>query len=282
MKRRLLAALAGLILVLTSLIAPSGASAASWNSPYLAFGDSYAAGTGLAGASGACLTAPGAYPHLLSTRVDSLACAGATSADLAAQIAAAQALSPAASPNGQRTLFRAQQVTLTLGVNDLGWSQAAQTCLTSPVDVCLGQVAQVVSNLNGQQTRTAASVMALRAAAPKATILVTGYPRPFDVVPGSGGCLVGWAGPNPVVVDEATGNYLDSIFSALNVRIAQGVAAVGDPNVVFVDVSDDFAGHGLCRGSAAWINGFVGDTTSLHLNAAGEQAYAGALRGALG
>ncbi|MGD8214462.1 SGNH/GDSL hydrolase family protein [Aestuariimicrobium sp. Y1814] len=281
MSTRLLALVAGLTLVLAGLVAPSTAHAASWNSNYVALGDSYASGTGLADAAGACLTSSGAFPHQLNKKVDSLACSGASSADLAGQIAAAKQLSPAKSLNGQRVLFRAQQVSLTLGANDLGWTQALLGCLANPL-ACETLLGGVVANLNGQEVRTANSIAAVRQEAPKAKIFVTGYPRPFD--PAGPACVVGNLGGTDIVLPAAQAALMDSIIASLNARIAQGVALSGDRNVVFVDVAAEFSGHGLCRGADAWVNGIVPSgalTRTLHLNSAGEQAYARVLRAAL-
>jgi lysophospholipase L1-like esterase len=283
---RLVVAVIGAVVVLTSALAPASASAASWNSGYVAFGDSFAAGTGVGDATGPCLSSRGAYPELLSTRAVSVACSGATSASLPAQIAAAQNLSSAASDQGQRTLFRAQQVTLTMGGNDVGWLSVLRACLANS-PTC-GEATQASAlAISTQPARTAAAIQELRSAAPHAKILVTGYPKLFD--PAAATCTVapGVAVPSGVLAP------MDQLALGLNQAIATGVLAAGDPQVEYVDVADDFEGHGLCRGAEAWINPLiilgtdpataapVISPASFHPNAAGERAYADALRPAL-
>ncbi|WP_022910936.1 SGNH/GDSL hydrolase family protein [Aestuariimicrobium kwangyangense] len=283
---RLGLAIIGAVLMLTSGLAPVSASAASWNSGYVALGDSFAAGTGVGDASGPCLASSSAYPELLSTRAVSVACSGATSASLTAQIAAANDLSPAASDQGQRTLFRAQQVTLTLGGNDVGWLSVLRSCL-APSPSCGAATQASALAISSQPARTAAAVQQLRLAAPHARILVTGYPKLFD--PAAATCTVA---PG-LAVQSAALAPLDQLALGLNRAIAAGVTAAGDPNVEYVDVTDEFEGHGLCRGADAWINPLiilgvdpvtsapVISPASFHPNAAGERAYADALRPAL-
>lgn len=257
------------------------AKPANLNTGYFAFGDSFAAGTGVPGAQGTCLTSRWAYPQLLSNQVTSLACTGATSAHLPAQIAAAQNLSTAT------------VITLTLGGNDIGWTNVLQACLaigpTSPA--CIGASQAAATAIQTQPQRTAASIMALRMAAPQAKILVTGYPKLFD--PAGATCTVA---SNLPPVNSSVLAQADALAVGLNQAIAggvQGATLAGDTNVVFVDVADDFSGHGICRGARAWVNGLlilgvdpvthapIISTMSFHPNLRGELAYATALRPAL-
>lgn len=284
MTRRVVAALAGAV-VLSSAFAAAPAHAASWNANYVAFGDSFAAGTGVPGASGSCLTSPQAYPNLLSKKVDSLACSGANSASLSGQIDAAKALSPAASINGQRTVFRTQQLTLTLGGTDVGWLAVLQACLSAPgSDACAQAMQQTAAAIATQPTRTAAAVQQLRAEAPKAQILVTGYPRLFDPVIGQP-CDLG-SGVEIPAEQVALLKQFDDLADALNAAIGAGVASANDSRAEFVGVAGEFDGHGACRGADAWINGLIATEAginpgSFHPNAQGEQAYARVVRAAL-
>jgi lysophospholipase L1-like esterase len=101
------------------------------------------------------------------------------------------------------------------------------------------------------------------AAAPKALIVVTGYPYLFEIVPGD---------PNAGLKAQ-----INNAIRLLNTTIQQAVAAADratDVNIIYVDVTDDFAGHGI--GSAdPYINSTgIG---AYHPNAAGYVAYAEAI-----
>lgn len=285
MRKIALATLGG-ALIASSALTAAPAQAASWNANYVAFGDSYAAGSNLPDASGACLTSPSAYPTLLSKKATSVACSGATRADLSGQITAARELSPAANPNGQRTIFKAQQLTLTLGGNDIGWTSVIAACLAGTATDCSNAVVGAGQVIPGQSAATTASIRQLRAEGPKAQILVTGYPRLFQ--PSAAACDIG----SGVIIQPAqvsTLATLDELANQLNAAIAAGVAASGDPNVKFVPAGT-FDGHGICTDDP-WINGLIivqneqGQSVvsprSFHPNAAGQQAYAAALRPAL-
>ncbi|WP_051215656.1 SGNH/GDSL hydrolase family protein [Granulicoccus phenolivorans] len=280
MRKSVLAVL-GSALVASSALTAVPAEAASWNANYVAFGDSYAAGSNLPDANGDCYVSPSAYPTLLSSRATSVACSGATTADLAGQIAAARQMSPAASPNGQRTVFKAQQVTLTVGGNDVGWTTVLRACLTDPTgQACQQAQATAAAAIAQQPARTAAAVQQLRAEAPNAQILVTGYPKLFQPAIPTDPCNIG----SGTVVPGTAVLPLDGMADQLNAAIAAGVAAAGDGSVKYVAPST-FDGHGICS-SDAWITGLVmnGDSispVSFHPNAAGQQAYAAAVRPAL-
>jgi lysophospholipase L1-like esterase len=99
---------------------------ASTGSTYVALGDSYASGAGLGpflAGSGQCDRSPEAFPEVVArslkgTRLDFVACAGATIAQIDAQVSAARA-----------SLARASLVTLTAGGNDISFTDLLVACL---------------------------------------------------------------------------------------------------------------------------------------------------------
>jgi hypothetical protein len=126
------------------------------------------------------------------------------------------------------------------------------------------------------------AVAAIRARAPRAAVVVVGYPR---VVPpaGSSGCAgpvgLGWA----LDADEVA--YLDALLAAYDRAQRAAVAALDRAAgpVDYVDVRTPSAGHDLCAGDAAWVSapvlgglGFLGE--SLHPKDAGMAAIAGLVR----
>lgn len=219
---------------------------------YAALGDSYAAGLGGGDyLEFECFTSPNGYAALLAddpgqVHTDLRGCAGATTADVLGQLEGLD--------------HRTKSVTLTVGANDLGVAALANTCLTGTPEQCLAavQYAQTVL-LPELATDLAATLAAIREAAPKATVFVTGYPLLFEPS----------ADPRVAAVNAG--------IVALNTVIQTAVAAAG-PGFVYVDVTEAFAGHGI-GSSDPWING-LSDAAPFHPNAAGYAAYADAIRAA--
>ena len=262
--RGLLATAAALTLAATA-VAPAQAAPTAKPDRYAALGDSFPAGAGLDPTL--------AYPELLTDgMVANLAISGySTHAILMDQV-----------PLIPRT---AKQVTVTTGGNDA-------TTVTPGVDV--SPIGLAVACLSGNDlctdTATAAVIggaagelpallKAIQARAPQARIYVAGYPRLFD--PNSSGengqlCVI------PAAVEISPAGYvpiadtaaasLDAATAALNQRIQYQVAVAlaadrlpdrSGPrlNVQYVDVTEAFAGHGLC--DSLTTGSFVQDLTSL-------------------
>jgi hypothetical protein len=98
----------------------------------------------------------------------------------------------------------------------------------------------------------------IRAAAPKATVVVTGYPLLFEST----------IDPRAVAVNQG--------IMLLNDLIEASAVAAG---FLYVDVESAFAGHGL-DSADPWIHG-VSSAEAFHPTAAGYQAYAAAIRAAI-
>jgi lysophospholipase L1-like esterase len=139
--------------------------------PYVALGDSYAAGQGGGDYLNDCLESPNGYPYLLDPkmRIDlrvNAACTGATTSDVSGkQLTAAL---------DEDTRL----VTLTVGAADLGLSQVLAACTAVPPVECqveIGRAAAELTRLGGSLSTLYAAVAAPNAA-PNALIVVTGYP----------------------------------------------------------------------------------------------------------
>jgi lysophospholipase L1-like esterase len=232
----------------------TAAQPATRSAAYVALGDSFAAGNGtgrydLAGApcrrsslSAAALWAASHRPRTFTF----VACSAATTADVATgQV-------PKVPPD-------ADLVTITAGGNDAGFGFVLRTCTSvRSDDLCLaairlGQAAAVSTAPAG----LAAVVTAVRHRAPKARVVVLGYPRLFETGP----CTV------PGAPNARRRLELNRAADTLSTSLAEAAKAAG---ARFVDVRGRFAGHGVCAAPGqAWINPPGRGADSYHPNAAG-------------
>jgi lysophospholipase L1-like esterase len=232
--------------------APGGPGPSSDKASYVALGDSYAAGVGGDDYLDVCLTSPNGYAAGLAgdpsrTQHSSLrGCVGATVDDVGATQLGGLDL-------------RTRLVTVTAGANDLGLEAVTIACLTGTPQQCQAAVQAALANLNPLAQDLVTTFAAVRASAPKATVVVTGYPLLLD--------------PS---IPQAS--FVNNGVIALNLVIAAATQASG-PGFTYVDVVDEFAGHGI--GSAdPWIIP-PPLLEAFHPNATGYGAYATAIRTAL-
>lgn len=230
----LLAAVAG------ALTAAAPAAAAASTVDYVALGDSYSSGVGTGvydPASGDCARSPLSYPPLWASEHNPasfrfVACSGATTGDVRGdQITA---LDPGT-----------DLVTITIGGNDAGFADVLRTCTIGTSDsACVAAVDTAEefarTELPGRLARTYA---AIRGAAPRAQVIVLGYPRLFELTPGCS---------DPLAPNLTRRTKLDEGADVINTVIYKAVVA--QPGFAFVDVRDEFAGHGVCSPDP-WING---------------------------
>ncbi|GAA4870640.1 SGNH/GDSL hydrolase family protein [Serinicoccus chungangensis] len=237
-----------------SLAAP--ASAAPDEAVYDALGDSYAAGfgagTALEGGEG-CARTDAAAPLRLDGRKrialdDFVACSGATTADLAAQLPALDA--------------DTDLVTLTIGGNDIGWTQAIGACLLLDDPTCAQAVAGSRLLVQGLlPARLDAAFTAVEQAAPDAHVVVIGYPHLFTPEAGA------FANASPEE-QEALNEGADLLDATIE-------AAARRRGFVYVDVVRRFEGHGV-NAADPWV-----DPTTFHPTAKGQETYAAALTAAI-
>ncbi|MGH3856474.1 MAG: SGNH/GDSL hydrolase family protein [Pseudonocardiaceae bacterium] len=233
--------------------APGAASAATasqapfpYPEDYAALGDSYSSGFGTGvydPASGACDRSPLSYPSLWVAEhhpasFEFAACSGAETADvLATQISA---LRPGTN-----------LVTITIGGNDTGFSTVLQICTAASSDRTCDAAVDAAETFARfvLPARLARTYGAIRRAAPRAHVIVLGYPRLFDLAPS---CF------DPFVPNQARrakinhgGDVLDGVISDIASR---------QSGFSFADVRGRFAGHGVCS-AEPWINGPIVPTT---------------------
>jgi lysophospholipase L1-like esterase len=252
---------------LLSMVAATPAAAAAPRSEwdYVALGDSYSSGVGAPGQSGTCLRSPNGYPGLWSAAnaphsYRSVACSGATTATLrAGQLSAL---------GGGTDL-----VTLTIGGNDVGFAPAVITCTVVDDNGCAATVAAAMVVLRNQLPgKLDATYADIRGRAPSARVVVLGYPVLFDETVGN----CGFGG-----MSIAKRRSLNAGAVQLNATIRARAQAAG---FTWSDVSDEFAGHGIC-GPAPWLHGLtvVPPTNSFHPTGNGYRyGYLAALTAALG
>ncbi len=241
-------------------------ASASGTQQYVALGDSYAAGQGGGSYLNGCLQSRNGYPSMLDElthvhlRADST-CSGATTDDvLHRQLLALN--------RGTRL------VTVTVGGNDLNVAGVAASCIGGPSPACrsaingaLGLLAAPPGGTSVLGQRLAATYAAVVANSPKATVVVTGYPYLFEA-------------PAPTDPNAATIVAINNATTALNqtIQATTAAAAGAGADIVYVDVTAAFAGHGI--GSLdPYLNAAGPD--AFHPNAAGYAAYAAAIKAAV-
>jgi lysophospholipase L1-like esterase len=241
--------LVGLVATLSAIAlagagaAPASAAPAGHRSiSYAAIGDSYAAGQATD-----CTHPATGYPLLLdrlrSVRlVQDLTCAGATTAAvLSGQVPALG--------------HHVRLVTITAGANDLDVAGLAAVCAPDPSSVqCGTAILARQQGLPALAVSIAATVRAVAAAAPRATIVITGY-APL-------------ASSGPIL----------AATQALNATIRAAALSAGPcaSRVRYVDVR--FTGHTL-DSAHPWF--FAAGPDAFHPTPAGERAYARAIAATL-
>ncbi|MBD1542564.1 SGNH/GDSL hydrolase family protein [Arthrobacter sp. IA7] len=241
--RRRTARLAGALaaLALTAGLTAAPATAADPPPIYLGFGDSYAAGIGggpylapSAWVPADCIQTEVAYPAILGGK--NLACSGATTTNVSAIVTAA-----AYNPGTAAYLANASVITVTVGGNDIDAGAAAVQCATSiATATCkaalVNSLAVKLPQLPG---KIKAMVAVIKQKAPRARIVLTGYPRLFTA--------------NALMTEQqkTTVRTLNSAADLLNGTIALSALA---SRVKYVSVTNQFTNHGI--GSAEpWIVG---------------------------
>ena len=258
---RLAAASAGLITLAAALAAtaaPASAALASARSApavtgvrYVALGDSYASGLGTGRERGDCDRSPAAYgPQWARAHQPAsftfAACSGATARGIRTH--RLSALSPAT------TL-----VSLTVGGNDVGFSDVLQTCLIGSTHDCLQAIHGSEHAMTTSLPRGLGRLLAaIHRHSPAARIVLTGYPLLFD--PARPGSCAQLSHREQAELNRGA-NLLDATLQSAAAR--HGAA--------FADVRGAFRGHAICD-PAAWLHGldFFNLNDSFHPTTAGQ------------
>lgn len=242
---------------------------------YVALGDSFAAGAGVADPDPAvplCWRSAHNYPSRVAAET------GATFIDSTCSNAETKHLTTAQWPLGapaQLTTVPADAdvVTITIGGNDGGiFTNAIAACAASAVftfgfgSPCKATFGNSFENTVQNTTFPAvkAALAAIIARAPEAEVAIVGYPW---LLPATKGCFP--------VMPIAAGDvpYLRSLQTRLNAVIEQ---AAEDTGATYVDMATVSEGHDACQGTNRWVEPIVTGTQPIpvHPNAAGQAAMA--------
>lgn len=263
--RRVAALVAALALTLAGC-ADGGSESAPPIERYVALGDSYTSGAGMAGTepgTGLCAQSRLAYPQLVAAALDAAlvdaSCGGA---------ATEHVTGPQPRPGGRSWPAQLDSVaagtdvvSVGFGYNDLG--------LLGGLIGCAGTCEELRELPAQIGPRVGAVVDSVRAAAPDAEVLVVGYPR---IAPDRGGCAA-------LTVDPALAR---EVLAALSDALADAARAAG---ATYVDVYGASAGHDVCAGDEAWLSGATGSPDQrapYHPRPGGHEAVAALVLAALG
>lgn len=249
---------------------------------YVAMGDSYSSGTGAPpyDLPGGCARSTNAYPFLFAksieaigpVEVESVACAGAKIRHITegygdkgpAEIAAVDATT--------------DLVTLSIGGNDVGWTEAVIGCSVLPD--CEEFANQGGTDIMSDRIKSIEPALtetykAVKAAAPNATIVVFGYAEFAPVETDAAeecSAAAGWT--------RKEMQWVANQMAEINEVVKRAAASAG---VTYVDVGNAYQGHELCTADP-YHNGYTllpDPGSSFHPNAKGYQAIAAVLSGAL-
>lgn len=265
-------------LVALALFAVAAAGARAAN--YVALGDSYAAGPLIPNPvlPLGCLKSDHNYPHLAAPGIGltlrDASCSGATTVDMTNP----QNVEPDGPNPPQFNSLDASTtvVSLTIGGNDIGFSEVAESCITlNPFShPCLdkydaGGVDQLKARIEATAPKVAAVLAGIKSRSPSAKIYVVNYPAIF---PETGfGC---WP-QMPIGFQDVP--YLRSTEQRLNSMLATQASAAGATLVNWYNAS---IGHDACKSSSTrWVEPLVpGELAApIHPNQAGMQGGANAL-----
>jgi lysophospholipase L1-like esterase len=258
---------------------------------YIALGDSFSSGEGLPPfrqgtdkylpQRDTCHRSYRAYPSLIAGRRSSpgiwgfWACSGAHVADMSqanhenpGEIAQLDRIAPPGSSDRGVDL-----VTLTIGGNEAQFGSVYLRCIVSHLLPALGSCqadwrVRVQDEIQRLRTSLPSLFRALRARAPRARIVVLGYPNPFPIsVPTLSKCRV-WFEPEDL-------RWMSREAVALNGAI-QASTIAAKANVTYLAPSG-FSGHDVCAADP-WFNGLNVVPThfrySFHPNVLGQRRLA--------
>ena len=269
------------------LAADPAAARPALTGPMVALGDSYTAGallpTDLRARPLGCLRSPRAYPVLvaaaLGASLTDVACASAGVGNMTS----AQPTSIGTNAPQLNALAPDDSlVVLTLSGDNIGFMNVLDECMelsfTDPwgspcrAHYTSGGTDQLAALVKAEGPKMAAIMADIAARAPRARIVVVGYP---DMFPLSGGC---W--PAVPITDGDIG-YLRGIELQLNSMLAADAKAAG---ATFVNTYAPTIGHDFCQPERTRdVEGLLPGSLALpfHPNARGQAAIAAAVLAAL-
>ncbi len=227
----------------------------------LVLGDSYSSGQGGGdyedGTDGdTCLRSATAWPRQFAGRLGLrtlplLACGAATTVDIVDDRPPDDAEDERLASQVDRITGNPDMITLSIGRNDVRFAEVLQTCIerncikafTKPDggDVLEDRIARLRAKLPGVYRAVAAH-------APRARVIVVGYPRLFPTV------KLARPAPDCAVLRQITSDemdYLNDRITSLDVAISDAAA---EASVEFVDVADAFDGRPLGCHVRSYLN----------------------------
>jgi lysophospholipase L1-like esterase len=242
---------------------------------YVALGDSYVAGPGIPEVTGVplgCARSSDDYPSLVGAALHAssstdASCGGATTANMTEPQVTRTGANP---PQLDAVTSGTNLVTVTIGGNDIGFSDIISQCLSrsdrQPSGAaCRAHFVRSGGDVLAQRVaatapRVAAVLRQIKERAPGATVLLVGYPTLFPA--SGGGCPEA-----PFSAGDLA--YLNQTFQALNTMLRSQAGAAG---ARFVDTAGSSAGHDICTPPGArWIEGRAptSPAAAFHPNALG-------------
>jgi lysophospholipase L1-like esterase len=281
--RNLLVAVVGLVpAVLAPFVAVEPPS-------YVALGDSYAAGPLIPvqyGTPPGCLRSAANYPAdtasaLGITDFVDVSCSGAKTDDLTAPQDTDAGTNP---PQLDALTADTDLVTITIGGNDIGFSEIVQECASrSPAEpdgaACRDFYTangsdELADRIDAAAPDVLAGLLGILDRAPTAQVLLVGYP---SLLPDTGpGCFPA------VPFSPGDVEYLRQTEKSLNDMLAAQATTAG---VDYVDTYTPTIGHDICAPPGVkWIEGLVptAPAAPMHPNALGMSAMADAVVAAVG
>ena len=279
---------AALIAAACGLLAFAGGARAA-TGPYVSLGDSYTAGPLVPNPTGSpilCGRSTNNYPSDVARAISppsftDASCSGATTVNMTQSQSLEDGLETAP-PQFNALSAGDSLVTVGIGGNDAGLIGVAEECAELDVvwpfgDRCKshyesGGSDSVVAAINATGPKVAAVLQGIHTRAPKAKVLLVGYP---DGLPQNGSTCY------PVVpFSSADVTWFNSLELDLNAMLKRTAAANG---ATYVDTFTSSIGHDACQGSNAWVNGIVPTSPAfpLHPNMAGEANMAKQVEGDL-
>jgi hypothetical protein len=265
---------------LAALVAASAATTARADN-YVSLGDSYVAGPFIPNPIGppfGCLRSSNNYPHLAAGGIGlplrDPSCSGAKTT----RMTQPQNVDPDGpnAPQFNSLAADTRVVSLTIGGNDIGFSEIAQGCITynpfsSPCRdrYIVNGVDTISQRINATSPLVDAVLDGIRARSPAARVFVVDYPAIFPET--GSGC---WP---QVPISFRDAPYLRAKQRELNHMLANQAAANGAALVGWYQAS---IGHDACKGSSTrWVEPLVPGNVAapIHPNRAGMQGAANVL-----
>jgi GDSL-like Lipase/Acylhydrolase family len=271
--------LRALLLALVTLAVFGVLAASACAASYVSLGDSYVAGPFIPNPvlPLGCLKSDHNYPHLAAPSIGPLtdpSCSGAKTDDMEnPQSIEIDGPNP---PQFNSLKSSTEVVSLTIGGNDIGFSEIAQSCITlnpfsSPCKdkYDSGGKDQIAERIAATAPKVAAVLQGIHARSPGARVYLVNYPAIFPET--GNGC---WP-QMPISFSDAP--YLRAKEQELNAMLASQASANGAKLVSWYQVS---IGHDACKSSSVrWVEPLVPNNPAapIHPNQRGMEGAASAL-----